>query len=118
MTLKQCAIAMRERGMATTEKAICDGIESGAYPFGRIKSVGSTGRRSVEILETEFRAWLATPYIARKKPENPEKPDLITQYFADPINAAHFSKWCAEKLKEEEMYKTGRLTRPEGKVAE
>lgn len=99
MTLKQCAIAMRERGMSTTEKAICDGIESGAYPFGRIKAVGGTGRRSVEILEPEFRAWLEKPYIAREKPE---KPDLITQYFADPINAAHFSKWCAGKLKEED----------------
>lgn len=97
MTLKQCAAAMREKGMTITETAICDGIEAGIYPFGRIRSVGATGRRSLEILDAEFYKWLESPYIVR---EEREKPDLIMQYFADPVNAAHFGKWCAEKLKE------------------
>lgn len=59
MTLKECAAAMRERNVPCTETGIANAIEDGAYPFGRIKHVGKTGRRSIEIWRVDFERWLA-----------------------------------------------------------
>lgn len=58
MTLKECAEAMREFSIPCTETGIADAIETGAYSFGRIKHVGKTGRRSVEIWRVDFERWL------------------------------------------------------------
>lgn len=58
MTLKECAVAMRERNIPCTETGIADAIELGIYPFGRIKHVGKTGRRSIEIWRVDFERWL------------------------------------------------------------
>lgn len=59
MNLHECAATMRDFGIPCSEKEIADAIECCAYPFGRIKSVGKTGRRTVEIWRVDFERWLA-----------------------------------------------------------
>ena len=58
MTLQECAEAMRAKGFRISPVRIRDGLESGAYPFGRIVSVGETGRKNTEIFRVMFEAWL------------------------------------------------------------
>lgn len=58
MTLQECAEAMRAKGFRTSTARIRNNLESGAYPFGRIVSVGATGRRNTEIFRVKFEAWL------------------------------------------------------------
>lgn len=59
MTLKDCATEMRDCGIRCTEMDIADAIESGIYPFGRVKRRGNTGRRTLEIWRVDFERWLA-----------------------------------------------------------
>lgn len=104
MTLAECAAAMREHGIHCSASGIADGIESGAYPFGRIKSTGPTGRRTAEIFTDKFYSWIKSPYFCvQDKPKqhaNINDAAVVTfqRYFSDPANAIHFSKWCAENL--------------------
>lgn len=58
MTINDVYLAMREAGIPTNLRRISAGIASGAYPFGRVVSVGPTGRRTVEIFKVDFYAWL------------------------------------------------------------
>ena len=58
MTLREVYYAMRAAGIRCNPKMIAAGIESGAYPFGRIVNTGETGRRTVEIFRVDFEAWL------------------------------------------------------------
>ena len=58
MTLQECAEAMRAKGFRISPARIRDGLESGAYPFGRIVSVGATGRKNTEIFRVMFEAWI------------------------------------------------------------
>ena len=58
MTPSECVEVLRNYGMKTTTRVIIDGIESGAYPFGRIVYKGETGRRKVEIFRIHFCQWL------------------------------------------------------------
>lgn len=60
MTLREVYYAMREAGIRCNVKMISDGIASGAYPFGRVVSVGETNRRTLEIFRVDFEAWLET----------------------------------------------------------
>lgn len=59
MTLHEVANAMRAAGIRCSASNIADDIESGAYPFGRIKTVGQRGRRTVEIFTVDFTRWLS-----------------------------------------------------------
>lgn len=58
MTLKECAEELRRLGVRTSETAIADALEAGIYPFGRLKSLGKTGRRTFEIWRVDFERWL------------------------------------------------------------
>lgn len=58
MTLNDCAVEMRNHGIKCTEMDIGDSIESGAYPFGRVKHYGNTKRRAFEIWRVDFERWL------------------------------------------------------------
>lgn len=58
MTLMEVYEAMRSAGIRCSPKMISAGIASGAYPFGRVVSVGPTNRRRLEIYRTDFTAWL------------------------------------------------------------
>lgn len=58
MTATEAAETLRRYGMRCSAKTIADGIEAGEYPFGRIVSVGETGRRRVEIFRVNFCRWL------------------------------------------------------------
>lgn len=60
MTLLEVYYAMREVGIRTSPKLIAAGIKSGAYPFGRVVSVGPTGKCTFEIFRVDFYAWLET----------------------------------------------------------
>lgn len=58
MTLKECTEAMRDVGIRCTETSIADAIELGIYQFGRVKHIGKTGRRTIEIWRVDFEKWL------------------------------------------------------------
>lgn len=58
MTLMEVYEAMRSAGIRCSPKMISAGIASGAYPFGRVVSIGDSGRRRIEIYRTDFTAWL------------------------------------------------------------
>ncbi len=60
MTLMEVYYEMRDAGISCSPTSISAGIACGAYPFGRIKSVGKTGRRNIEIFRVDFEAWLET----------------------------------------------------------
>ena len=58
VTATEAASIMRSAGIRTSATRIVDGIESGAYPFGRIVSVGPNGRRVTEIFRKDFYEFL------------------------------------------------------------
>lgn len=58
VTLLECADILREHGIRLSPTTICDGIEQGVYPFGRIKHVGRTGRRATEIYRKDLMDWI------------------------------------------------------------
>lgn len=58
MTLDQVVEEFRMVGIKTDKKRISDGIKSGIYPFGRIISVGPTGRCCFEIWRKDLEAFL------------------------------------------------------------
>ena len=58
MTLQQVYEAMRAAGIKTSKQVISNGIATGAYPFGRVVSIGQTGRRTIEIYRVDFDSWL------------------------------------------------------------
>lgn len=60
MSLLEVYHAMREAGIPCSPQRISAGIQMGAYPFGRVVSVGETGRRTLEIFRVDFEAWLET----------------------------------------------------------
>ena len=60
ISITDCAKTMRLNGISCSPKGIGDAIEHGDYLFGRIKSVGNSGRRAVEIFRVDFYNWLAT----------------------------------------------------------
>ena len=66
MTLREVYYAMREAGIPCNMKMISAGIASGAYPFGRVVSVGETGRRTLEVYKVDLYAWLESK---KPKPE-------------------------------------------------
>ena len=74
MTLREVYYAMRDAGISCNPEMISAGIASGAYPFGRVVSVGETGRRTLEIFKVDFYAWLDT-----KIPKNQNVLQLIQQ---------------------------------------
>lgn len=58
MTLADCAKVFRSLGVHISAREICNRIESGAYPFGVIISVGKTGRRSTVIYRAKLKSWI------------------------------------------------------------
>ena len=60
MTIMEVYLAMREAGIPSSPKKISAGIASGAYPFGRVVSIGETGRKTIEVFRVDFQGWLKT----------------------------------------------------------
>jgi len=58
MTVTEVYYEMRAAGIHCSPTSVSAGIASGAYPFGRVVSVGETGRRTLEIFRVDFDAWL------------------------------------------------------------
>lgn len=58
VTLHECEDILRSYGIRCSASGIADGIESGAYPFGRIKGVGPSGMRQTEIFRVDLMNWL------------------------------------------------------------
>lgn len=58
MTATECVEVLRKHGVRITAKTLIDGIEAGAYPFGRLISPGAEERRLVEIFRVDFCEWL------------------------------------------------------------
>lgn len=58
LSLTECATEMRRHGIPCNSRDIGNAIESGVYPFGRVKREGKTGRRTFEIWRVDFEAWL------------------------------------------------------------
>lgn len=58
VTLNECAAIMRDHGFRISTNRLCEGIQDGTYPFGRILSEGPTGRRQTEIYRVKLEAWL------------------------------------------------------------
>lgn len=66
MTIAQVMRDMRSRGIPIGQKNLTIGIESGAFPFGRVISVGKTGRRTLLITAANYYSWADEhlgPYI-------------------------------------------------------
>lgn len=60
MTVTEVYHEMRNAGIRSSPTRISAGIASGAYPFGRVVSVGETGRKTIEIWRVDFEEWLAS----------------------------------------------------------
>lgn len=59
VTLNEAMEIMREAGYSITGATLADGIESGAYPFGRlVRKSETTGRRTFEIFRIDLLRWL------------------------------------------------------------
>lgn len=78
MTLLEVYHAMRDAGIPCTPKRISAGIETGAYPFGRVVAVGETGRKTLEIFRVDFYAWLES-----KIPKEDRGPVLVLREAAN-----------------------------------
>lgn len=57
MTIQEVCRDMRERGMPISPKSLSDGIQVGAFPFGKVLSVSGTGIRNILILRKDYEAW-------------------------------------------------------------
>lgn len=57
MTLEDVAQEMRRMGCPIGKIALADGMISGVFPFGKVLSIGPTGRRSFLILRADFNTW-------------------------------------------------------------
>lgn len=62
MCLAEVAQAMRSAGIPASAGTVADSIRSGAYPFGRVKKVGPTGRCTFEISRKKFNQWLEAEF--------------------------------------------------------
>lgn len=56
MTINEVCQDLRNIGMGMTQKTVADGIESGAFPFGKVLSV-TNGRRHILILRQDYEKW-------------------------------------------------------------
>lgn len=59
VTINEAAAMLREAGMKVTPMTLGDGIESGAYPFGRLVKK-TNGRRHFEIFTADLQQWIAS----------------------------------------------------------
>lgn len=58
MTLLEVCEDLRRRGMGMTQRTVAEGIASGFLPFGKMITVGKTGRRTFFILRKDYEAWI------------------------------------------------------------
>ena len=59
VSLEEAAELLRQAGMRISAMEVANGIEAGRYGFGRVISVGPTGRRRTEIFRVDVLRWLA-----------------------------------------------------------
>ena len=57
MTIKEVYEDLRKSGFKSSPQKISDGIVSGLYPFGQVLSIGETGKRTFQILRTDYEDW-------------------------------------------------------------
>lgn len=58
LSINETLAIMREAGVPASSASLADGIESGAYPFGRLVRKSESGRRTFEIFVVDLRRWL------------------------------------------------------------
>lgn len=58
LSINETLAIMREAGVPASGASLADGIESGAYPFGRLVRKSESGRRTFEIFVVDLRRWL------------------------------------------------------------
>lgn len=56
--LEETAAILRKAGMRISAAQVANGIECGRYPFGKVISVGPSGRRQTEIFRADLQHWL------------------------------------------------------------
>lgn len=64
VTINEVAAMFRAVGIKATPVTLADGIEAGAYPFGRLVKKSGTGRRQFEIFRVDVQR-----FIESKMPE-------------------------------------------------
>lgn len=62
MTLNEVLADLRSRGFSIGVKTLSDGIQQGAFPFGRVVSVSEHGIRNILILRKDYESW-ADEYV-------------------------------------------------------
>lgn len=58
LTMQECCTLMRNNGFRVSAPTLKAGFKSGYYPFGRVKSVGPTGREAMEIYRIDVERWI------------------------------------------------------------
>ena len=49
--------AMRSCGYSISQTRLSDGMAAGVSPFGTLVSTGETGRRTFQILRSDYESW-------------------------------------------------------------
>ena len=57
MTIREVYEDLRNSGFKSSPQKISDGIVSGLYPFGQVLNIGETGKRTFQILRTDYEVW-------------------------------------------------------------
>ena len=57
MTLDDVLLDMRELGMKMNKKHISQCMKDGTFPFGKVISVGPTGRTTFLIMRKDYERW-------------------------------------------------------------
>lgn len=58
LTINEAAKMLREAGIPMTAITLADGIEDGAYPFGRLVRTSDSGRRMYEIFIVDVQRFI------------------------------------------------------------
>lgn len=58
LTLHECCTVLRANGFRCSPNSVKQKIKSEIYPFGRITSVGPTGREETEIFWADVEEWI------------------------------------------------------------
>lgn len=58
LTLHECCTVLRANGFRCSPASVKQKIKCGFYPFGRVLSVGPTGREEMEIFWIDVENWI------------------------------------------------------------
>lgn len=58
LSINETLAVLRKRGIQMEASRLCDGIEDGTYPFGRVVRKSPNGRRTFEIFLVDVEAFI------------------------------------------------------------